>query len=558
MALLTVAPYDPWKQTAWVGDLIKLSAQMREEKAKRQQQASQQALADQRRAFEFDRRLEFERARTAADDLRADSRLDMERQIFADNRAPFALPPSLGPSSPGGGLPSSDGPASSLPTLETNDTPTGNEPTGVTESTDGLNTDPDAAASVPSLTEAEDPADTAARAEFEKTLLPPRPGDPPGSKRTKAGILVEAPDPSVPPLPGAVPSGGIVKTPANSLPPVNGATGLSGEPTLFPTAAVPGNKGKPASHVADLARELAASGLWNRPGGAKQANQIITQAAAAEASRRPGTSAASKPTVRNFADGTTRQHDPETNTWVTLASKPKAESEDLADVVGDAKYNKDHGTYVRQDGSEFFPARSASGKWMVKPFTPSQKPAKLLWGDDGNVYPVDAQGEFLKPKPDGVQVRDHANLQTVDVAGVGRMIVNPDQSTRLLIPAGVPLTAKQRDKYTEDSQALRAADAELHAQTKLLKENPSKVGVSWFGGGTKAAVDDAQKKLDASRAAVEQWQKDFPQLAAKNMPSTSETSGAIPKVTGADDPAYKALPSGALYFGPDGAKARKK
>lgn len=534
MSLLLTAPYDPWKQTAWVGDLIRLSAQMREERAKREQQAEQQALADHRRAFEFDRRLEFERARTAADDTRADARLAMERDIFNEDRAPFVLPPSLG-NQPSTSLPS-NAPSASLPAVS--------EPVDNSGALDGAPSWLPPAPAVATMPPAgqEDQFD-----------IDPVTGDP---KLVKAGANTVGADMAALPRDARgrnVVSGGVVtKSPSASLPTVAAPTGLSGEPTLFPAGGVPAGATTAGSHVAALARDLAGTGLFTK----KQAGQILTQSAAAEGSRKESAAASLKPQVRNFADGSTRQYDAATDSWVTLAKKQTAEPETLQDAIGTATYNKDHNTYVREDGSEFFPQRSANGRWMQRPFTPSQKPAKLTWGDDGNVYPIDSQGNLLKPKPDGVQLRDHAQLQTVDVKGVGRMIVNPDQSTRLLIPEGVPLTAKQRDKYTEDAQALRAAQVDLDAQTKLKAENPSKIGVTWFGGGTQAAVDEAQKKRDAAAAAIDQWHKDWPQLATKNIPPMDRNTGGTPKVTTQAE--YDALPPGAAYFDAEGRRATKR
>lgn len=72
MALLLTEPYDPVKQTRWVGDLIQQSNQLRQRQEelaaqeRQKQQAMMQAeLADTRRAIEIQQRQEYERAADA-------------------------------------------------------------------------------------------------------------------------------------------------------------------------------------------------------------------------------------------------------------------------------------------------------------------------------------------------------------------------------------------------------------------------------------------------------------------------------------------------------------
>lgn len=522
MPLLLTAPYDPWKQTSWVPEIMKMGMELRAQREKQQQQMAQQALQDQRRAFEFDRTMEFNRARTAADDARADAVLGLQIQ----DRAPFTLPPGTS--------------NANVPTLDASPTPA--LPASDADSGLNMGDTPTPTASTPAAS----------------TVAPAAPASADVST-SLSGLNTEPVDPSVPVAPAAPPAtGGVdgtpifedkfgiprspldnVRTPVSTAPTVpmlpsgGGAPEVLANPLIpgtVPTNPKPGAAAKaPSSEIDDLAASLAKYKIPVKAAQAAITSAVLNQT---KTETKTDNAPAGKAQVRNFADGTTRQLDSD-GTWKILASKPTTDGDTMESVVGDASYNAQHGTYQRADGSEFFPARTANGRWTVKPFEPSQKPAKFMWGDNGEVYPFSAQGEPLKPVPDGVQLRDHAHLQTAEVPGVGRVIINPDQSTRTLIPEGVTLTAKQKDQYTNDAAALRKAQVDLDVQTKLLKDNPSKTGVSWFGGGTKSAVDDAQKKFDDAKAAVEDWQKQYPQLAAKNLPAAPQPSGKMLDVQGA-------------------------
>lgn len=550
MALLVTDPYDPWKQTQWAGAIIQLAGQLQQHREAAAQQQQEQALHDQRRAFEFDRRLEFDRAKTAADDTRADATLALAQQ----EAAPFVATPN------GGLLPIIGGgsPAANVPTLKTSSTP---------PASTSIPGGPLPAPDLP-LPDASAPADTAGAPAPPMAVPNLGFGVTPATKTSDSvsyvrpgvasgGPYLESASTVVPAATPPPPSSTVPVLPAAGA----GAPGLSGEPSLMPPTPIPTiGKTKPselASTIAELRAGLSGSGISK-----KQFGTVVQVAASAIAARKPESD---KPIVRNFADGSTQQYDPEKRTWVQLAQKGAGSTQTLADVVGDAEFNKEHGTYVRPDGSEFFPNQGSNGRWTVRAYKPQDKPAKILWGDDGQMYPHDSHGDPMRPVPEGVQLRDHSTVQFAKSPGGGTLLVDPDGTTRTVVPDGLKMDAKSQDKYMESLKAVREAQVNLDTQTWLNVHKPKDISSpsTWFGGGTKGAVDEAQKKFDDATKEVESIRAQFPQLhpqaiaqSARGAAGAAGPAGtASPTVTKKEE--FDALPSGTVYTGADGKKYRK-
>lgn len=517
MALLTTA-YDPHAGQAAVGQIIELAARVQQQRAIAAKQEAEQFAADQRRAFEFERRQEFERAklaeehlRTLADDRRADDRFAFQKQTWhAENDAL----PSLGT----GGTSS---PSYSVPAVSG-----GVEPTAAPAA-------PAAGGAAPLQTDLPN-AD-----EFDgENSTPPmdRPGDEGDASAAPATADSAVADGLLPALPAGTPIQGRA---ANGAPIAGNQPGFAKSVVAdYGGALLPGNvpqvaKPSPGSQVPSLSppspaaaatdalKEMQARGLPVTPKTARAA-----QAAAVAAAVKGSIGSAEKPPkTQVWPDKSLRQYNPQTKGWDIIGEAPKTTT--VEELTKGMEFNPAHNTYKNADGAEFFPGVT-NGKPSLRPFRPDAHPAKRTWGSDGNVYYFDAQGNPLKPIPDGVKLRDSSRLQTTHVPGEGVYAMHPDGTKSMMIPDGAVPTAKARDKYLEEVELAALAKDELAKEEKALSEKGSKH--DWFGVSAES-VEKKRAEYKKSEAAVQLIQNQYPQLKPKGAPAAPAGDGSFSSAT---------------------------
>jgi hypothetical protein len=164
----------------------------------------------------------------------------------------------------------------------------------------------------------------------------------------------------------------------------------------------------------------------------------------------------------------------------------------------------EHNTYRDEDGIEWF---VHNGK--LNQYRPSNKAARILFGDDGNVYPFDANGNPTRPVPEGVKVMDHSDrMKLFHIRGQGEYKTNPDGSAVLMIPEAIPMTAKEKSEYRTDLTEAATAQSEYDAADKAYKNQSV---LNPFGLSQK----DVEAKKSAAKSAQEKlkgWWQQYPEL----------------------------------------------
>lgn len=556
MSLLTVAPYDAQKQTAWAGDIIRLAAQMEESRAKmaeaakaRSAQQFQQSLQDQRRGFEFDRKMEYDRARTAADDARADSRLAMEKEIFTDDRAPFMLPGSA-PVRPSGSVPALSSPNAPSPSVpmkapnpELDPSVIGSRLGARIGGAMGMMAGaPDFSSQMPQLTTGETPAPAGAPGSDEPVTIPgfePPTLNPPTLKPLPdtPPLTASSPESSLPPAQPKFPRNGVPSFEEPSLPkkePVLADPVSLASNDLFPPPA----DSSASSQVAQTAKELAASGLFTK----KEAVGILKQTAASVYSRKPA-SATSSPVSSQISAWPINErgyrfnpsepeqmfmerHGPKGPTFTQIRTTDpgyglKPSGDGLFEDTNGGRYfvkevRKGVPQYTRVEEDEKVTYRAKDNQGRIRShnqfgaevavtdervsfLTPK---SKLMPGSDGNVYAFGADGKPVgDPPPQGVTFNKDSSKQAKRfmVASDGKVYAfGGDGNPINEIPDGVRFD-RPKDPAAIAKWEVDETTGDLHGFNYLgtkVAENEgdyARINASGTAGGVKAPTmsDDA-------------------------------------------------------------------
>lgn len=234
--------------------------------------------------------------------------------------------------------------------------------------------------------------------------------------------------------------------------------------------------------------------------------------------------AGAKPTVRNFSDGTTRQFDPTSNTWIVMSSK--AEPQSIEEATSGLDYIAEHGTYRNPEtGAESFFYKSGN-KVNTRPFNPSLHPARSVPGTDGQIYFVDAQGEPVKPLPEGVQLGKFNAPKIHSVPGGGLVSVDRNGTPTIVLPPGVPMTTDDKKDYSAALKDVEEAKGKLADETALFRDKPR--GADHWFGGSQSKIDEAKKDLGEKSKKAANFLEKYPQLKM-----TLQGGAQIPPMPGA-------------------------
>ncbi len=291
------------------------------------------------------------------------------------------------------------------------------------------------------------------------------------------------------------------------------------------TKIIPGDSGTSAPSIPPSQQVLVTLGRTLESQGVPRhiAMEAITATAKTLALR--DQAGASKPIVRNMADGTSRSYNPSTGSWDIIASKADAQN----DVTDGMTFNAAHNTYVKDDGSEWF----VNGGKLRSYIPPTVKAKEIFLGSDGNVYPIGNDGKPMTAVPEGVTLRDPRQKVPIAKTPNGDVFkVNSDGTASLLIPSNVMPKSKDREAYVSDLQDAQNAQATLEARKKIL-ENPSWDDKIPLWGISQSKVDEAQKAADSANAKLETWAKVYPGLKQVAPDAAPAAAPAAPPVASA-------------------------
>jgi hypothetical protein len=193
-----------------------------------------------------------------------------------------------------------------------------------------------------------------------------------------------------------------------------------------------------------------------------------------------------------------------------------------ADPTQGLDFNPEHGTYVKDDGSEWI---VRAGK-LASYIPPTVKAKQLFMGSDGKVYPVGTDGQPMVPVPDNVTLRSaQQKMQTTKDAAGNVLQINPDGSTAMIAPANALPAGSAIETYARAVQDAQAKLLDYQTKAKAIADN----GTSWYGV-SQSDLDDAQKAAKAAAADLDVWHRKYPGLNTAPQPAAPVAAPASPAV----------------------------